>query len=357
MKRFGLALVVCACTHTSVPVVHVQALPSLSENAEGTLFGECRIAGNGERPPPGKERPEFAVFATQNTKVASIVIALPAEVRVTWSRFPASPMAQARAHIDIGGQKLLRFAGWSSLLGRSFTLKKRAYGVPGHTWGRAGAPVEIIAAEGATAIARVDTPFSAPLTFVVRGACDAFAYEPDEPEMSAFEHKPKATIVYNTRPGLDLYASSDAPSSFGSIVVDGAESLAMDRVAQKGGFVRVMVESGLVGFDAWVPEAQVREDATMGFGSIGLEGFGTSSCGGSISDRGTITRDTALFIGDESPEELAGATVETGAEILYSKGAAKTVGTKVLVPFSFVSNAIRAAGEQIFWVDRDSISG
>jgi hypothetical protein len=354
---FAWGAAACAQPVRSVPAVYVAPPPRTAPVAEagGTLLGECRIAGSGERAQGSLEdAPEFDVFASHDARQAALVVADTATAHVTWSRFPAIPQKDARAHVALGGQRHVRFGGWASLSGRTFSTARRMYAEPGHLWAHAGAPIEMMAAEGGVAIARVASPFVSPKTFLVRGACKGVVYEPEEPAHAKRPDRDAKESVLNRYASLDLFAAPKG-RSFTTITFENQRSFVLDVLDRRDGFVRVAGDEGDVGFDAWVRAGQVTDDDS-GFGTIGLSGYGTSSCGGMFSAyRGTLIRDEKLFVGDK-PVELRGAVVEKDADILYRPGEAKTVGGHELVPFEFADRMIRAADGASMWVAKDAVA-
>ncbi|HEY2367478.1 MAG TPA: hypothetical protein VGH87_13880, partial [Polyangiaceae bacterium] len=301
--RILAAVVVTACSSShAVPVVSVAALPaSPTTPVEETLLGDCRITGTGERTHRNVDAVEFDVFASPQVREPSLVIASPPAVAVAWSHFPSPLDHKRRAQVGLGGQKHVRFDGWSSLEGRTFTVQKRLFAEPGHLWARIGAPVAMLGAEGRVAVASVATPFLSPKTLMVRGACDGVSYQPDEPERSSPPERKSLAEGTSKSSTLPLFAAPEG-KPFTTLTLDADSPLSFSVMERKDGFVRVLGEAEDIGFDAWVRASDVVEDA---FGSIGLSGFGTSSCGGMMSaEHGIVARDTPLFVG-KTPIALA----------------------------------------------------
>jgi len=346
---FGL-LAVLSCAPASGPAaISLAPIVAPAEQTSGTLLEECRIVGTGERRASWRA-PAFEVFASHGAAEPALVVALPGEAHVTWSAFPSMPSDTARARVELGGQRHLRFTGWAPLAGRTFSTRRRMVTGHGHLWARAGAAIELLAASGGFATARVASPFVAPKSFVVTGRCDTLAYEPSEPE-HASHHEPKSThSVFNRNASLDLHeAPSGAP--FATLTFDYARAFELAVVEERGSFVRVTGAEGDVAFDAWVPAAETALD--WGVGSIHTSGWGTSSCGGYYSsNRGVVARDTPLFVGAK-PEALAGAVVEKSADVRYYPWDAKTVSGVALVPFDFADGMLRAPTRM--WIARDAI--
>ena len=355
MRRFLALIFTVACTSHEVPVISVVALPGAPATpVEATLLGECRIVGAGERLHFWSETGEvkrFDVFASTETRDPSLVLARPAAVAVTWSHFPSPSDRRRRAQVGLGGQKHVRFDGWSSLEGRTFTAQKRLFAEPGHLWARVGAPVAMIGAEGRVAVARVATPFLSPQALTVRGGCDGVSYQPDEPERASPPERKVLASATNRSKSLPLFASPSS-QSFTTLVFDADYSLALDVIDRRDGFVRVVGEAEDIGLDAWVRAADVDEDA---MGGIGLHGFGSSSCGGATSaQHGVVQRDTQLFVG-QTPVALAGAVVEKDAEIRYQRGDETTIDGRTFLAFDFEDFAITAPDEKRMWIAKDAV--
>ena len=326
-----------------------------SDAAEGTLLPECRIVGTGERArpwDPDVRWAEFDVFSSHGAEGAAIVVAKPSMAHVAWSAFPTMPMAGGRARVMLGGQKHVRFEGWAGLEGRTFSIKRRLFAEHGHLWARAGAPIEMLAALGGIATARVGTPFVAPKTFVVSGRCDEVVYEPDEPHHAAPKARETKESVLNRSLTIDLYAEpSGAP--FTSITFASARTFDLGVVERRGAFVRVVGSAGDVGFDAWVPVAETARDWEMG--TIHGSGWGSSSCGGYwAAHRGIVKVDSPLYAG-KAPTALVGAVVEKDAEVRYYPEDATTRGTTELVPFEFEDQMLRAPRGGRLWIAKSAI--
>jgi hypothetical protein len=354
VRRFLAAIFLTACSSHTVPVVSVAVLPiAPTTPVEETLLGDCRIVGTGDRSHGSEtnEAKDFDVFASRDARQPSLLIASPGAVAVTWSHLPSPADHKRRAQVGLGGQKHIRYDGWSSLEGRTFTAQKRLYAEPGHLWARVGAPVAMLGAEGRVAVAQVDTPFLSPKTLVVRGGCDVVSYQPDEPKReSAPERKSLATAT-NHATTLPLFATPSG-DPFTTFTFDGTNALTLDVMERKDGFVRVMGEVEDIGFDAWVREGDVEEDAMSG---LGLHGFGTSSCGGSVSaEHGIVKRDATLFVGT-TPVALAGAVIEKDAEIRWQRGDETTVEGRTYVAFDFEDFTISAAEGSRMWIAKDAI--
>src|SRR5206468_4280898 len=88
------------------------------------------------------------VFASREARAPSLFVAQPGAVAVTWSHFPAPSDHKRRAQVGLGGQKHVRFDGWSPLEGRTFTAEKRLFAEPGRLWARVGAPVAMERKDG-----------------------------------------------------------------------------------------------------------------------------------------------------------------------------------------------------------------
>lgn len=356
-RRFvlPLACVLAACAApapVAPPVVHLAASPEGHfEAAPGTMLAECRITGDGERSRPwGEGRPSFDVFRSRRARAPSLEIVGTSAVHVSWSAFPAAPGRDARARVELGGQRHVRFVGWTPLEGRLFTTERRMYARPHRVWARAGAPIAITSAVGGVATAVVRTPFSSPETFVVRGGCDAVAYESNPPEIVPRE--PRAVPKVLTRGPLDLH---DAPSgaAFATIALAPNAVATVAILERRSGFARVTAEIENVGFDAWVPESEVKGEHVWGGRGYG---YGSSHCGGiTISARsGVVARDSQLFVGTE-PEALGGAVVERDAMIYYRPSEAKTVNGVDVVPFEFQDRWLGAPSGSSFWVAKDAV--
>ncbi len=355
MRRILAAIFVTACSSHAVPVVSVAALPaSPTTPVEETLLGECRVVGTGERRrwSENTDPVRFDVFAAPQAREPSLVIASPGAVAVTWSHFPSPSDHKRRAQVGLGGQKHVRFDGWSSLAGRTFTAEKRLFAEPGHLWARVGAPVAMLGAEGRVAVARVDTPFLSPKTLVVKGACDGVSYQPDEPERASPPERKSLAEATSKSSSLPLFASPSG-QPFTTLGFDVDYTLSLDVMERKDGFVRVMGEVEDIGFDAWVRSSDVEEDA---MGGIGLGGFGTSShCGGVMSaEHGIVARDTPLFVG-ETPVALAGAFVERDAEIHWQRGDEMTVDGRTYLAFDFDDYEITAPEEKRMWIAKNAV--
>ncbi len=299
---------------------------------------------------------EFEVFATREAREPAFLVEHTSVVNVTWSRFPQVGERNGRASVGFGGQQHIRFEGWASLGGRTFSAAKKMYAEPGHLWARAGAPIEMLGADADVAIARVETMFVAPKTLTLRGPCDSVVYVPQEPD---HEHDQEPAIeskgsVVNTTTSLPLYASPFA-QPFVTITVENKKSLMLDVLDRRDGFVRVRGSEGDVGFDAWVRAGDVDESDE---GTIGMHGFGTSShCGGGYSyERGVVVRDAQLFVG-KTPTRLAGAVVEKDAEVrFFSNGEEATVDGHVVMAFDFEDFDIRAPEDAHLWIAKDAVA-
>ena len=332
----------------------VAALPAAPTTAiDETLLGDCRIVGTGERErwSENGDSSQFEVFASREARTPSLVIAHPGTVAIVWSHFPSPSDHKRRAQVGLGGQKHVRFDGWSSLEGRTFTAQKRLYAEPGHLWARVGAPVSMLGAEGRVAVARVDTSFLSPKSLVVRGACDGVSYQPDEPTRASPPERKSLASGANKSKTLPLYASPSG-NPFQTLTFEAENALSFDVMERKDGFVRVEGESEDIGFDVWVRAADVDEDA---MGGIGLHGFGTSGCGGTMNaEHGLAKRDAQLFLG-QTPIPLAGAVIEKDAEIRYQRGDETTIDGRTYVAFEFEDYAIMAAQDTRMWIAKDAI--
>lgn len=348
------AIFVTACSSHQVPVVSVAVLPATPTTpVDETLLGECRIVGTGERShwTENSEPSQFTVFASMQAREPSLVIAAPGAVAVTWSHFPSPADHKRRAQVGLGGQKHIRFDGWSSLEGRTFTAQRRLFAEPGHLWARVGAPVAMLGAEGRVAVARVETPFLSPKTLVVKGACDGVSYQPDEPERASPPERKSLASAINKSKSLALFATASG-QPFTTLAFDGDYTLSLDVMERKDGFVRVMGEAEDVGFDAWVRADDVDEDS---IGGLGLHGFGTSSCGGVISaERGVVNKDTQLFVG-KTPVALVGAVVERDAEIRWQRYDETTLDGRTFLAFDFEDFTIMSADDQRMWIAKDAV--
>jgi hypothetical protein len=352
--RWLPSLLMAACSSSVPPVVTVSPLPVTTGALSPAPQSDCRITGSGDRDRNrGDDDPAvFEIFAARRAHQAMLVIALPGETYVTWSQFP-SAVRDDRARVEIGGQQHIRYAGYASLLGRTFSLTTRFVAEPGHLWGRAGAPVEAIAYEDGLMVARVDTPFASPKILTVRGACGKMAYVPAEPQPDEAHEKPIVSLASASPTGdtLDLYA---APSGlpFLSVRLDPSFSVTFDVVGRAAGYSRVRAIAGDVEIDAWAPVGQLDEDSAIGLGGLGLRGYGMS--GGSSSERGTIARDTPLLVGAK-PVPLDGAVVEKDAEIYLDRSGEEAFRDHIYVPFSFVDGMVEAPNDSRLWVAKDAI--
>jgi hypothetical protein len=249
--------------------------------------------------------------------------------------------------VSIGGQRHVRYTAYAGLAGRTFSLTKRFVAEPGHLWGREGAPVRVLAFEQGLVIAEVTTQFASPKKVIVRGRCPDIAYVPTEPEHEVAETPSPIASAAVVGAHFDLHA---APSGAPFLRVElGDAAVELDVVGRSGTFSHVRATLGDLDVDAWVPAAQLDEDALVGAG-IGLRGFGTG--GGRGSSR-TVAMDTPLLVG-ATPKPLDGAVVEEGAEI-YESGSEHAVGTRIYVAFTFVDGLIAAPQGSNLWVARDAI--
>jgi hypothetical protein len=345
---------VLACSSHVVPVVSVAMLPvSPQSGVDATLLNECRITGTGEREhePEDGVHARFEVFATRVSKDASLVIAQPGAVAVSWSHFPAPSEAKGRAMAGLGGQKHIRFDGWASLHDRTFSAQKRLYAEPGRLWARVGAPIEMLGADGNVAVAHVETPFASPKRLLVRGACDTIAYEPEAPARGKSGEKKSIGMGTSRTATLALFASPSG-QPFTTLTFDADFTLGFDIMERHEGFVRIAGEAGEVGFDAWVRASDIEEDT---LGTINMHGFGSSSCGGASSaDHGIVARDAPLFVG-KTPVALAGAFVEKDAELRFLWNDTQTVDGRTYLAFDFEDFMISAPEDQRMWIAKDLV--
>lgn len=351
--RALVCLVLVACGGAAPAVVTVAPLPSATTAIETVAYGDCRIEGTGDRSRgDGENENTFDVFANRRARAPMFVIADPGQVHVTWSQFPAASQDD-RARIEIGGQQHIRYAGFAALTGRTFSLTKRFAAEPGHMWARAGAPVEMIAYENGTAIARASTDLVSPKTIAVRGACAAVAYVPDEPQNTAEEEARIETIgnAVARDTTVDLHTSPSG-KPFITIRLQPDDAMAFDVIERTHDFTRVRATTGDIEIDAWVPKAQLDESAARGAHGFGLSG--TSSCGGGYSNRGTIARDTPLFVGAK-PVPLDGAFVEKDAEVYLDVANEEAFQDRIYVPITFVDRMIEAPTDSHLWVVKDAI--
>ncbi len=342
-----------ACGGAIPAVVTVAPLPSAPIGvSDAVTFGDCRIEGTGDRARnDGEEENAFDVFSTRRGRETMFVIAEPGEVHVAWSQFPAASQDD-RARIEIGGQNHIRYTGFAALTGRTFSLTKRFAAEPGHMWARAGAPVEMIAYENGTAIARAFTELVSPKTIAVRGACSAVAYVPNEPEHTPDEDRIEtigSAVARDTM--VDLHTGPSG-KPFITIHLQPDDGMAFDVIERTHDFTRVRATTGDIEIDAWVPKAQLDEDAARGAHGYGLSG--SSSCGGGSANRGTIAHDTPLLIGAK-PKPLAGAFVEKDAEVYMDVSSEEAFEDHVYVPFTFVDRMIEAPNDSHLWVVKDAI--
>lgn len=335
--------------------MRIAPLPTASVTAAPPPSGECRIVGTGERRTYGEDAYfDFEVFATRDARAASFLVAAPAAVHVTWSRFPQAGEREARAGVMFGGQKRIRFEGWASLHGRTFSVAKPMYAEPGHLWARAGAPIEMLGADADVAIARVATPFVAPKTITLRGPCESVVYTPQAPEHGEPTQIVSKGTVVNRGVTLPLFASTSS-QPFTTITLENKHELMMDVIDRRDAFVRVHAVDGEIELDAWVRALDVDESDE---GTIGLGGFGTSShCGGSASyQRGVVVRDAQLFVG-KTPSRLVGAFVEKDAEVrFYTGGEEATVDGHVVMAFDLDDGTFRAPDDSHFWIAKDAVA-
>jgi hypothetical protein len=349
--RRALCVLLLGCTGP-VPVARLTLTPLPTATAvEEPAFEDCRVEGSGDRRRYTEEEDvPFDVFTGRRAHEVVLVIAVPSEVHVTWSQLPLLATADGRARVEIGGQQHVRYAGYAGLKGRTFSLKQRFAAEPGHLWARRGAPVEVVAFEHGVLTARVETPFAQPKTLAVRGSCGGIAYVPTEPEQPEEKAVPVQGTAGASGSAVDLHA---APSGkpFVTLTLDPDSGIGFDIIERAGRFSRVRATVGDVEIDAWVPKTQLDENA-----ALGLHGFGTggsSSCGGAM-DRGTITRDTPLFVGAK-PRPLDGAVIEKDAEIYLDVSSEETVQGHVYVPFTFTDDLIQAPDASRLWVIKDAI--
>lgn len=308
----------------------------------------CRIEGTGDRNASSDE--PFGVYDARGARTARLVIHSPGEAHVAWSDLP-SIAGDDRARIEIGGQEHVKYTGYASLRGRTFSLKKRFVAEPDHVWSRAGAPAEIVAFEDGAIVARVATPFAAPKTIDVRGACEDVVYAADPPQAES----PSADVALATasvaQPTLDLFASPEVHDPFMTITLDPSRNLVLQVVARSGTFSRVQTLEDEVLIDAWVRTQDIDEQSLFGFG---MSGGSSSECGGIAGTRMTVPRDTPLFVGAK-PTELAGAVIESGAEVYASLENVVVIDGREIVPFTFTDDMIEAPEGSNMWIDRAAL--
>lgn len=337
-----------ACGAAATPVVTVTPLAIPSVEVARSAQDDCRIEGNGDRSGASDGENPFELFPTRRSHDAVLVLTEPAETHVAWNEFPGA-QSDDRARVEIGGQLHVRWAAYAALHGRIFSLTRRFAAEPNHLWARAGAPVEMIGYENGVAVARVETPFDAPKTLAVRGACNAIAYVPEEPDHEDPKSRDAIASASTIGATLDLYVSAEAETPFTTITL-ASPGLIVDVISRAKNFSRVHTIEGNVELDAWVKSSQISEDA-VGYGSS--SGFGSSSCGGAGGTTVTVARDAQLFVG-VSPAMLAGAVVEQGAQIYVDAAVTLTVDRRELVPFTFVDGMVAAPDNSRMWIARNA---
>lgn len=355
VKRLLSALgCILACARPAPPAVSVAALPAVPAPAEvtdGTLLEDCRIVGTGEPRDAVDDENEapFGIFAADDAREASLVVARPELVHVTWSHFPTRA-DRGRARVDLGGQAHVRWdRGWADLYGRTFTTKKLLVSVPGHLWARAGAPIEMMSAAGGTVFARVRTPFVAPKTIVVRGNCADVVYEP---RLAPARAPSRAASATNHDATLRLFASPGEARPFTTVAVAGAGTVALAVLERRTDFARVFFESDRVGFDAWVPASQLGDDTARPSARPVRAAIAVAAP--PALPRARVARDSALYVSDvaEPPTALAGAVVEANAAVAFDPASVTSVDGHELVAFEFVDGMITSPTGRRMWLSK-----
>jgi hypothetical protein len=287
------------------------------------------------------------VFAHRHTTDAVLVIADPDQVHLVWSELPGT---DGVARIDLGGQRHVRYAGYTHLAGRRFSITRRFASEPGHLWARAGAPVELVSFNRGVLEALVTTPFASPKTLTVRGSCDDVVYEPSDVGLDPSKEVASRDRVAVHGTLLELYAAPSG-SPFVALHIDPDQPIELDVVERTELFLRVNATVGDVDIDAWASQDQLEADNVGGGGNNG------SGAGLAIEPApnamGTIVRDAPLFVGAK-PVPLEGAYVENGARVyLYSE---ETLDGQVYRSFGFMDRLITAPGNSRLWVAKDAIS-
>lgn len=297
-------LAVTGCAHVAPVEAVVSLPPPLPAVGASTTASRCTIHGKGEL--VGDDAGvDFDLFRGPSNTTPALRISATSEVAVTWSEIPGAH-GNARARVDIGGQKLIRARAYADLVGRGFQLRRRGYQVADHVWIDGGVVVELLGMENDRLLVRRRSGLTEPIFFEARVECADVAYEPEPLEVPAEAEVATGDSV--RVPGGVLHLST-APTVASFLTVRPEDDQAFGVVERRAGSVRILFGGDGVGFDAWVPASEV-EVLSWGHGSTG----GSSSCGGGRfrSRRVTVATESAVLIGPKH-EVLDEAFFEVGA--------------------------------------------
>ena len=354
MKRV-VPLLLVACATPSAPVT--VAAPPIAPHAalRGTLLGGCTIEGDGERTRTRRNEYDqdipFDLFPTRDASEPVLALADPAHAHVIWSHFPlpASDARFPRAEVELRGLGI-RYRGWANLYGRTFTATRRLDAEHGHVWAHAGAPLDVMSSsDDGVVFARVATRFDAPSSIVVEGTCADVRYEPDAPAT-----RPARTSRSPVGNGkvMHLFMTSDAGSPFTAIVA-APRTLDLDALARAGDRVHVAFDSGVIGFDAWVPASEI-DDAPAVLPGPPAEIATTAPPPRALPDQARVTRDAPVYI-EDPPRLLAIATLEAGTTVMFDPASEVTVEGQALVAFELASGAVTAKYDRM-WTRKDALA-
>jgi hypothetical protein len=275
----------------------------------------CTIAGK----MPNTSGSEIEVFDSERLDKPFAFISKRAPVTV--GRLPrrVATAADGRARvlptrIDTGGQRLLRFGGWTALSRLSFRVRDKVDIVSTHIWMISGTKVEVRGTDGALIAVRVRTGFVAPEYLDGFTTCGNLEYAPDpSPSCDQDRLAPNSEKLSPRKPTVTLWTAPRGTPI--AVLALSPTATVLPGVERRPGWVRIVLgqASGLA-VDAWIGEREVGpwQDA------MDRE----SCCGSSEKDRcpdlpsklASVPADAEVIIGP-SPSAGVRAVAEAGATL------------------------------------------
>ena len=285
---------------------------ALSTSAACVISGPGELEGTPERAGP------FSVYSTPTSDEALVTVARPSGVPMAWTDLPNPEGGGIRARVRTGGgaPPLAKVAGWASLEGRVFQLRREAEIVPAHVWLDGGLDVQVRGFHAGRVYVARRTYLTKPTEVVAMARCADVAYEPKRLETEPATVLTSATFaaVGNT---LRLRARPDGP-----IIYElGAEGeLAVAVVGNKDAWRRVEGRMDRVRFDGWVPASELAPMTGEGHGRLGGSHYSRSSS----PRRGRImqvAQETPLLMGPDAATARPVGVLEVGAKLDGEGGA------------------------------------
>lgn len=292
----------------SAPAAVALPPPSAVAIAASGASLPCTIMGDGELVEDDHaDVPEFGLFATARSTDAELVVDDTKAVAVAWSGFPPAhePGASPIAAVALGGQARIAVHAFAKLTGRGFQLRTTGEIAGEQMWIDRGVAVEVLGWSHGNIAVRRSSGFESPAYFEAAVPCGMMAYDPKaiDPPRSEEADDPMAPIGDH----LELRRSPG-----GATFVDvrpGDYGLGLAARESSGDWLHVRWHERGLGLDGWVKKSEVEEG---GYGGLGLSGYGSSGGKGRPMRVVTVTRATALLLGDDH-HRFGDAVFEPGA--------------------------------------------